>query len=128
MTVTAEQQARAVPQAGIAWYRRKSTRTNVQRAIAFLLLTLGAILFFAPVVWMFSSSLKTNQQVFDGSWIPSPAQWSNYSDAWNQAPFALYFRNTVIVTFFSVSGAVLSSSLVAYAFARLRWPGRDFLF
>lgn len=126
MTVAARQAPAA--RAAIQWYRRKQTRDMIQRGAAFLLLTLGALLFIAPVVWMFSSSLKQNQLVFDGKWIPNPAVWSNYSDAWNSAPFGLYFQNTLIVTFFSVAGAVLSSSLVAYSFARLRWPGRDFLF
>lgn len=126
MTVAAKQ----IPAAktGIRWYRRKSTRRIAQKTVAFVLLTIGALLFVAPIVWMFVSSLKGTFQVFDGSWIPSPAVWSNYPNALGEAPFAVYFRNTAIVAVFSVSGAVISSSLVAYSFARLEWPGRNILF
>lgn len=122
--------AKPVPttQSGIAWHRRKSVRTNTQKAAAFLILTVLAFLFVAPVVWMFVSALKQNQLVFDGKWIPQPAEWGNFAAAWQAAPFGLYFRNTLIIAVGAVTGAVLSSSLVAYAFARLRWPGRDAFF
>jgi ABC-type glycerol-3-phosphate transport system permease component len=126
MTVAAKQ----IPTArvGVRWYQSKQVRHTIQQTIVFILLTLGAILFVAPIVWMFVSSLKSNLNVFDGSWIPHPAIWSNYPNALSEAPFGTYFRNTLIIAIFSVTGAVLSSSAVAYAFARLEWPGRDFLF
>lgn len=121
--------AKPVPSVRAAnWYRSRHNKDLLQRAFSTLLLTLGAILFVAPVLWMFASSLKADQLVFDGKWIPTPAVWSNYPNALAEAPFATYFRNTAVVAFFAVTGAVLSSSLVAYSFARLRWPGRDFVF
>jgi len=80
------------------------------------------------VVWMFVSAVKPNIQTLDGRWIPQTVLWSNFTDAWAQAPFGIYFRNTVIVSTVAVAGNVISSSLVAYAFARLRWPGRDLFF
>lgn len=122
--------AKPVPHSrgGVQWYHRRSTRENAVRIISFLLLLGGAFLFLAPVIWMFSSSLKANQLVFDQKWIPSPAEWSNYPNALSQAPFGLYFRNTATIAVFAVTGHVLSSSLVAYSFARLRWPYRDTLF
>jgi multiple sugar transport system permease protein len=122
--------AREIPVARtkVAWYQRKSTKENARKAAAFLLLAAGAFLFLAPVVWMLSSSLKPNQLVFDGKWIPSTFEWGNYTNALTMVPFGTYFRNSGIVTGLSVIGALLSSSLVAYAFARLRWPGRDAAF
>jgi multiple sugar transport system permease protein len=117
-----------ITRARVAWYQRKSTKENARKALVFILLAAGAVLFIAPVLWMVSSSLKPNQLVFDGKWIPSTVLWSNYSDAMTAVPFGTYFKNTGIVTGFSVVGALLSSSLVAYSFARLRWPGRDLVF
>jgi multiple sugar transport system permease protein len=126
MTVAAKE----VPatQSGIKWYRSRQNKENIQKAVSLLLLLFGAFLFLAPIVWMFVSSLKSDQLVFDGSWIPHPAKWSNYPNALSEAPFGLYFRNTFVIALFSVSGSVLSSSLVAYSFARLEWPGRNACF
>ncbi len=122
--------AKPVPtvQSGIVWHRRKSVRHNFQMTAALLILSVLAFLFVAPLVWMFVSALKQNQLVFDGKWIPQPAQWSNFKDAWQAAPFGLYFRNTLVIAVGAVTGSVISSSLVAYSFARLQWPGRDALF
>jgi len=55
-------------------------------------------------------------------------QWHNYLDAWRALPFTIFLRNTTIITLAAILGQVLSASVVAYAFARLRWPGRDTLF
>jgi len=112
----------------ISWYQRRDVRSNAGRSIVFLVLLIGAILFIAPVVWMFVSAVKPNIQTLDGRWIPQTVLWSNFTDAWAEQPFGVYFRNTVIVSTVAVAGNVISSSLVAYAFARLRWPGRDLFF
>lgn len=110
------------------WYQTKRLREVIQSAIIFGVLTLFSILFLAPFFWMLSTSLKEQQQVFDPNWIPDPVAWNNYPDALASAPFGVYFKNSAIVTVFSTIGSVLSSSLVAYSFARLKWPGRDFWF
>ena len=60
--------------------------------------------------------------------IPDSWRWENYLDVFRTIPFARYFLNSGIVTGLTVIGTLLSSSLVAYAFARLRWPGRDFCY
>src|SRR5947209_7501297 len=124
--------AKPVPSAGtnnlLTFLRRRSVRSATTKWSAFVLLAAGSILFVAPVIWMFVSALKQNQLVFDGQWVPHPAVWSNFPDAWNAGPFWTYLKNTMIVTVFSVTGFVLSSSLVAYGFARLQFPGREFLF
>jgi len=120
--------------------RTPSDGSLAQKALIVGILTLGAFIFFVPVYWMLVSSLKPIQTVFDNSWlppmttqgwpvpIPHPQYFSNFSDAMTQVPFGTYCRNTLLVTILSVVGSVLSSSLVAYSFARLRWPGRDVLF
>ncbi|GAC1445153.1 MAG: carbohydrate ABC transporter permease [Chloroflexota bacterium] len=132
-------QAPRAPRSG-TWIRSQSGTELLQKAGTLAALSLGAILFVAPVIWMLVSALKPTQTVFDGSWlppmttsgwpipIPHPQYFSNFSDAMTQVPFSTYFKNTMIVTILSVIGSILSSSLVAYSFARLKWPGRDFMF
>jgi ABC-type glycerol-3-phosphate transport system permease component len=100
------------------------------KALIYVVLTLGAIVVSAPLLWMISSSLKTEPQVFryPPVLIPVPPQWENYPEALTAQPFFLYFRNTAFITALNVIGGVLSTTLVGFAFARLRWWGRDVLF
>jgi multiple sugar transport system permease protein len=89
-----------------------------------------AILFLIPLLWMLSSSLKPTYQIFETppSWIPNPPRWENYTEALTTLPFALYIRNTAIITLLTIVGHLISCTLIAYAFARLHAPGRDALF
>jgi len=100
-----------------------------------LVLLSSSALFLVPFVWMVVSSLKTDAQMstFPPVWIPHPVLWRNYPDALQFLPpdsgYGLRnLGNTLVIALMSVIGTVLSSSLVAYGFARLRWPGRDWLF
>ena len=104
-------------------------RTLAHTAI-YLVLVLGAILVFVPFAWTISTSLKTETQTLKSppEWIPNPVQWQNYPDALTARPFARYYKNTFIITILSVIGQVISSAIVAYGFARFRFPGRNFLF
>lgn len=99
--------------------------------LTYLILVAVAIVLLAPAAWMVSTSLKGIDQLYQDpeAWIPKPFMWSNYRVAWLQkAPFNLYLRNTLFIALTGVLGEVASSALVAYAFARLRWPGRNILF
>jgi multiple sugar transport system permease protein len=100
--------------------------------MTYVLLTLGAFLLMIPLVWMVSTSLKQPGDVlkFPPEWIPQPIVWRNYVSAvsLDYAPFGTFFKNTVIITFVGMTGQLLSSSAVAFSFARLRWSGRDVLF
>jgi len=100
------------------------------RILAFLLLLAGAFIVTIPFLWMLSTALKPDTQLYKWPpvWIPNPLQWKNFTEAIKRAPFPLYARNTLIITVCSVIGAMLSSSLTAFGFARLRFPGRDVLF
>lgn len=108
---------------------RKGKRA-VFNALSLLLMTFIALLMVIPFVWMLSTSFKEMGQVliFPPEWIPDPFVWQNYSDAWEMANFNLFFRNSAIVTFFTVVGQLLTCSLAGFAFARLRFPGRDGIF
>ncbi len=109
----------------VSWYRGKHVQKAIKDVLAFTILTLGAILFVAPFFWMLSSALKLPQHVFSPNWIPNPVAWNNFPDALTSVPFHIYFKNSAIIAVASTAGTVLSASLVAYSFARLRWPGRD---
>lgn len=96
----------------------------------YCILLLGAVMIFFPFAWTISTSLKTEQQVLEypPTWIPDPVQWENYPDALTARPFDRYYINTTIITVLSVIGQVVSSAVVAYGFARFRFPGRGIMF
>jgi multiple sugar transport system permease protein len=95
-----------------------------------MVLIIASFFFMIPFIWMVSTSLKPLTQVFTfpPEWIPKPVKWSNYIDAMNYIPFFTYLKNTTIITVVSTVGAVLSCPIVAYSFAKLKWPGRNILF
>jgi multiple sugar transport system permease protein len=90
----------------------------------------GAIMFLLPFLWMFSTSLKASNEIFilPPKWIPDTLHWENYTEALALAPFGLYLRNTLFVTLGNMLGNLFSCTLAAYAFARLRARGKNFLF
>lgn len=89
-----------------------------------------SLIFMLPFLWMLSTSLKSNTQLFvyPPIWIPIPVAWQNYPTAVVYIDFFLYLRNTFIIALSATIGAVISCSLVAYSLARIPWPGRNFLF
>ena len=98
-----------------------------------IVLTLLLITFLIPMFWMFSSALKSPTEIFvvPVKWIPEVLRWNNFSNLFSEdfnLPFGLFLWNSVWVVFWAVLGTVLSSAMVAYAFSRLEWPGRDFFF
>jgi multiple sugar transport system permease protein len=100
------------------------------QAVSYILLTLGAIVMIVPFLWMLSTSLKTQTQifVFPPQWIPQPLGWANYPQVVQVMPFGRFLANTAIVAVSITVLNLLTSSLAGYAFARLRMPGRDALF
>src|SRR5262245_2302790 len=105
-------------------------REVARQALLYLLLAPLAVVFVAPLLWMISTSLKTNQQfaAWPPIWIPYPVMFENYPKAWTSAPFPLYLKNTLIITVGALIGQIVSCSAVAYGFARVRFPGREGLF
>jgi multiple sugar transport system permease protein len=101
--------------------------TQIANALTRLVLSLLAVLYIAPFLWMVSSSLKGPDEIygFPPSFIPNTWRWSNYVEAWNRVPFATFFSNSGIVTLSVTLGTILTCSMAGYAFARLRFPGRD---
>lgn len=99
------------------------------RAVLHIILIGVSITCLFPIVWMFSSSLKTQDTVFrDFSIIPKIPHWENFYLAWTKGEFGVYFFNSLFYTASVVFGVVFISSLAAYAFSRLRFRGCNFLY
>jgi multiple sugar transport system permease protein len=98
--------------------------------ITYAVLVVGALFFLTPFAWMLSTALKPDGQVFTipPQWIPDPPMWSNFRRLLTEIPFLRYLGNTVFVTALSVTFYLASSAVVAYGFAKIRWPGRETLF
>lgn len=104
------------------------------RISAYVVLIIGALSMIMPFLWMVTTSLKTLNAIFvqPKNWIqmfvPTMLVWQNYVDAWTKVPFGQFYLNSIIVGLAVTVGQVFTSSLAAYAFARLTFPGRDKLF
>ena len=111
---------------------RSSARLSdkLLRLAALAALVIIAFIMVMPFVWLVTSSLKTQVQIFQypPQWIPDPIMWGNYVEALTIKPFILYFQNTMIIVVLNILAVVLTSSFCAYGFARIRFPGRDFWF
>lgn len=107
-----------------------NVREAASKTLVYLILGAGSVIILMPLLWMISTSLKPLSHVFrfPPEFIPQRIVWSNYPDALTQLPFDVYFGNTMFIVFWTVLGEVIVSSVVAYAFARLRWKGRNALF
>jgi multiple sugar transport system permease protein len=107
-------------------------RTPMQvlgRVMLYVLLIWLTLVFIIPFLWLVSNSLKDAAHAFDENWIPQPSiQWENYLRIWDEVPFLLMFRNSLIVAILGVVGVALSSAAIAFALARLRFPGRNLVF
>lgn len=98
------------------------------RAILYLILILGAVLAVLPFFWMVSNSLMTLGETINRRLLPAVPQIQNYLEAWEEANFAKYFWNSVVITFTTCTGLLISSILAGYAFGRIRFVGRDVIF
>lgn len=109
---------------------RARVRISVATIVTWLLITAGAALFLFPFAWMLSTSLKAERELFAYPirWLPASPQFGNFPEAWRTAPFNTYAVNTIIITLLNVVGQTASSAICAYAFARLRFRGRNVLF
>ncbi len=109
---------------------KNNENSFLKKLLVYLLLIGGIIVVILPFIWMISASLKPTNDVFEFPirWIPKVIQWQNYMDIWKRINFLTYYKNTLwlatVVTFTSL----LTSSLAAYAFAKIEFPERKALF
>lgn len=110
--------------------RRRSADAMLVRLAIYILLLLGVAIVMVPFLWMLSTSLKDASRLFvyPPEWIPNPVRWGNYSEAWQVLPFDRFLINTLFMTFLAMFAEILTAAIVAYGFARFRFPGRDVLF
>ena len=110
--------------------RRRRAKKIVGQMVIYAMLVPLALIFATPLVWLISTSLKPDHLMakWPPVWIPNPIVWQHYVDAWTAAPFGRYLFNSVQYAFLAVLGQVITASMVAYGFCRLRFPGRDALF
>ncbi len=104
------------------------SRNLTEKLLTYLLLLFGAFLAIGPFIWMISTSLMTVGEAQGVHFLPTSFHFENYLQAWQEADFSLYIRNSVAITVITLAGELLCSTLAAYAFARIRFPGRDFIF
>lgn len=107
--------------------RSKILASFSSRMVLILIIT---IIYVSPFFWMLSTSLKADHDLFlsPPKLIPNPLIFQNYKKALEYFPFFRYFRNSLVITFGTILGTLLSCSLVAYSFSKLRWWGRNFFF
>lgn len=107
-------------------------RNRISKAIWTAVISLISVIMLLPLVWMVSASLKTPTKVFTSpiEWIPKIPQWDNYAVVWSEGavPFRVYFFNSVLITVLSLTGSLVVCSMAAYAFSKIRFPGRDMIF
>ena len=124
-TLTASRPPRARRFSSQHWARRMNSIL-----VFLILLFLAVVVIGIPVGWVFLTSLKDSKQLF--AWppiiFPEQLHWENYSNVLEKLPFLRFAANTLFIAVMSIIGRLLSCSIVAFTFARMRFPGRDFLF
>jgi len=102
----------------------------LQRLGLHAIIWVGALAMVLPFLWMISTSLKSQGEAmtYPPVWIPRPALWSNYVDVVQSFPFELFGLNSLKIALLGTLGQLISTSLAAYAFARMKFPGRNVLF
>lgn len=102
----------------------------IELAVLYLIIGILAVAFIVPFIWLVLSSFKTGPDLFRTPfrWLPETWTLENFVQGFTGFPFFLYLKNTLIIIAFSMVGSLLSNSLVAYGFSRIRWKGRNAVF
>ena len=106
----------------------KLTHSTVNNLFTYILLAIGSFISLTPFLWMISTSLMNWAEAVGATVIPSELHPENYAIAWEIGQFTEYFINSVLLTLITLAGELLFSILAAYAFARIKFPGRDLIF
>lgn len=107
-----------------------SQQKRIGQIASYTGLILVLLIIGLPIFWMLSSSLKSLREIytFPPQWVPTNPKWSNYQEAWNSVPFARFYLNSIIITAAGASLQIINGTLCAYAFAFLKFPGKNWLF
>jgi multiple sugar transport system permease protein len=112
------------------FYETKKFKENMKLTFVTLLLIAGSTLILMPLWWMISTSLKSPAEIaqYPPTFFPKEINFSNYIEAWQTAPFTRWAMNTLLIAALGTLGSVFVNSLVAYAFAKIKFKGRNALF
>lgn len=107
-----------------------SSRIKLTNTIIFILLTIGAIAMIAPLLWMLSTSIKQKVDVFalPPVWIPTDPQWGKYVEIWTAGPLLSGIKNSAIIAISVTVVGTFTSSLAAFSFSKLKYPGKNIIF
>ncbi len=102
----------------------------VQKILGYTMLIAVAALLILPLYWMISTALKSPRQMFElpPVWVPNPLEFNNFVQVFQEVPFGRFLLNTIIIVALNILGELFAVTLVAYGFARIRFPGRSILF
>ncbi|NLT44902.1 MAG: carbohydrate ABC transporter permease [Thermotogaceae bacterium] len=105
-------------------------RRFLSSSLVYVILIVFSLIILMPLIWMKTTAFKTKTEIFSMpfSLLPTKANLDNFANAWSYAPFTSYYLNTVITSFGLLAIQIVTITMAAYAFARLHFPGRDFLF
>src|ERR671932_89702 len=104
---------------------RQRRRRRVGAPALYIVLLLGAAIALLPFFWMVSTSLMTRGETITRQWLPQVPQVRNYFVAWTEGRFGRYFVNSAVMTLTTLAGLLFTSILAGYAFARIRFIGRE---
>ncbi|MEK3854914.1 carbohydrate ABC transporter permease [Cytobacillus sp. FSL H8-0458] len=107
-----------------------SKKISRGKIIRYLLIILMSVVMILPFIWMLSSSLKAETEIFGFpiKWIPETFRWENYTKVWTAVPFHLYYLNTLKIAVITTILVIINSSLAGYAFAKIKFPESNRLF
>ena len=106
------------------------TKKSIRIIFGYGLVLLGAMTTVLPFAWMFLSSFKSNSDIaaIPLRWFPTEWRPENYTAIWDVMPFSRFYLNSIIIAVAQTTGVLITSSMAAYSFARIRWFGRDIVF
>ena len=108
--------------------RSQSATRILLAGLQYALLIIMALVFLVPFIWMFTTSLKTEEFILRTDFIPNPASLDSYVRLFEIMPMGRMVANSVFVTVTATAGQILFAAMSAYAFARMKWRGRDIVF
>lgn len=108
----------------------KRKKIKVSDVVIFIIMVLVGMCMIIPLIWTLSASFKNNNEIFEYpiKWIPGVFRWSNYEEIFTKIPFLKYYCNTIKISVIVTIGQVVTCSLAAYSFSKMRYPGRDKIF
>jgi multiple sugar transport system permease protein len=112
------------------WRQNRLVQNRIKKTAAYVICTFMAVVYIFPLYWLLTTALKTDAEIFQlpPGFLPNIPQWDNFRLATEYIPFWRYMGNTFGIAILTIIGTLISCTLVAYGFARVRWPGRNIVF